>query len=291
MKIVDAHNHPDWCGHDLTKFLHNMDENGISQCWLMPWECAPTDYSSYYQSKIPAEVLGSTTGPIPFTRCLSYVERCPERFILGCCPDPRRPGACDMLVAAHDIYGARVCGELKVRTMFDDPDVIRLCRTAGELGMPVTVHLDYDCQKTRREPWSEWFGGTIDALERLLQACPETRILGHAPGFWIHISGDDLWQTAKYPAADAPVIPGGRVIELLRKYPNLYGDMSSGSGRLALSRDPEHARRFITEFQDRLLFARDYFDDGLQVFLDSLSLPEPIREKIYFRNAEKLIAQ
>ena len=93
------------------------------------------------------------------------------------------------------------------------------------------------------------------------------------------------------PAADAPVIPGGRVSELLRKYPNLYGDMSGGSGRLALSRDPEHARRFITEFQDRLLFARDYFDDGLQVFLDSLSLPEPIREKIYFRNAGKLIAQ
>ena len=25
MTIIDAHNHPDWLGHDLPKFLANMD--------------------------------------------------------------------------------------------------------------------------------------------------------------------------------------------------------------------------------------------------------------------------
>ncbi len=29
MTIVDAHNHPDWLGHDLPKFLANMDRLGI----------------------------------------------------------------------------------------------------------------------------------------------------------------------------------------------------------------------------------------------------------------------
>ena len=37
-----------------------------------------------------------------------------------------------------------------------------------------------------------WYGGGIDCLERLLQKCPETNFLGHAPGFWCHISDDQL---------------------------------------------------------------------------------------------------
>ena len=31
MKIIDAHNHPDWHKHDLNKYLENMDANGINQ--------------------------------------------------------------------------------------------------------------------------------------------------------------------------------------------------------------------------------------------------------------------
>ncbi len=36
--IIDAHNHPDWHGHDLAKFLANMDANGIDVTWLLSWE-------------------------------------------------------------------------------------------------------------------------------------------------------------------------------------------------------------------------------------------------------------
>ena len=39
MKIIDAHNHPDWHGHDLDKYLVNMDQYGIEKTWLMNWEC------------------------------------------------------------------------------------------------------------------------------------------------------------------------------------------------------------------------------------------------------------
>ncbi len=291
MKIIDAHNHPDWHGHDLEKFIANMDRYGIEQTWLLNWECPEHEYATSYRHIVPASLLGSQTGPIPFSRCVSYKERAPERFIPGYCPDPRLPDACARLRAAHEIYGARVCGEFKCRMMYDSPDALRMFKVAGELKMPVIFHLQYSFQRTDNDPWSEWWGGTIDTLERVLQACPETIFLGHAPGFWIHISNDDLWSKTNYPSADTKVIPGGRTVELLRKYSNFYCDMSAGSGRLALQRDPEFAINFLTEFQDRVVYARDYFDNTHQEFLDSLELPETILHKLYHKNAEKLVVE
>ena len=289
MKIIDVHNHPDWHGHNLDKFLANMDKYNIEKTWILSWECRKSDYNNSYAHVIPADVLGSQTGPIPFSRCVSYVERAPERFILGYCPDPLDPDACQKLEAAHRIYGAKVCGELKSRTMYDSPDCLRLFRLAGDLKMPVIFHLQYDMQPTCHDEWTEWWGGTIDAVERALQACPDTIFLGHAPGFWIHISNDDLWKTENYPKPGTPVIPGGRMPELLRKYPNLMCDMSAGSACRALSRDPAFAKQFLLEFQDRVCYARDYFDNVHQEFINSLDLPEDVLAKIYAGNAERLL--
>jgi len=43
----------------------------------------------------------------------------------------------------------------------------------------------------------------------------------------------------------------------MRRFPNLYGDLSAGSGCNALARDPDYAVHFLNEFQDRLLFGTD----------------------------------
>ena len=100
MRIIDAHNHPDWHGHDLDKYLANMDQYGIEKTWLMNWECPENEYDHAYKRAVPSPVLGSSTVPIPFSRCISYKERAPERFILGYSPDPRLPDACSRLEAA-----------------------------------------------------------------------------------------------------------------------------------------------------------------------------------------------
>jgi predicted TIM-barrel fold metal-dependent hydrolase len=266
-----------------------MDKFGIEQTWLLNWECPARESLPSYNAVTPGPLLGEE-GPVPFSRCLSYMERAPGRFVLGYAPDPRLPDACERLRAAHDIYGAKICGELKVRMMYDDPDALLLFRAAGELKMPVVFHLQYCFRGTHRDPWGEWYGGTIDAVERALAACPDTVFLGHAPGFWIHISNDELYKTVHYPPENSPVVSGGRLTELLLKYPNLHCDMSAGSGCYALRRDPGFAKTFLTEFQDRVLYARDYFDNQHQEFINSLGLPEPALEKIYRLNAEKLLA-
>lgn len=43
----------------------------------------------------------------------------------------------------------------------------------------------------------------------------------------------------------------------MRKYPNLHGDLSAGSGYNAVTRDPEFGYDFLEEFQDRLYFGTD----------------------------------
>lgn len=90
-----------------------------------------------------------------------------------------------------------------------------------------------------------------------------------------------------YP--NGKVLPGGKVVDMLRKNKNLYCDISAQSGYNALSRDLGFARTFLEEFQDRVLYARDYFDNGHQQLLYSLNLSKEVLEKILYLNAQKLI--
>lgn len=283
--IIDAHNHPDWRHHDLNAFLRDMDACGIDRTWLLNWESPKDEYDPH---AIPVITDPGEGGPIPFSRCLSYVERCPERFILGYSPDPRKPEAIDQLQAMVDIYGVRICGEFKFRMMFDNPDAIRLFHFCGQKGLPVTIHLDYELERQSKYPRTNyWYGGGHDSLERALALCPDTVFLAHAPGFWARISNDDRYLSEAYPKSK--VVAGGKVVQMMREYPNLYGDLSGGSGHNALNRDHEFGREFVMEFQDRLLYGRDLFDNRHQEVLNALHLPESVLEKVYFRNALKLV--
>jgi hypothetical protein len=133
---------------------------------------------------------------------------------------------------------------------------------------------------------TSWYGGGIDNLERALQACPETLFIGHAPGFWRYISGDAESDPEAYPPG--PITPNGRLHRLFEQCPNLYADLSAGSGLNALKRDLQHAREFLIRFADRLLFGRDDRGQALQQFLPTLDLPQDVAEKIYSKNALRL---
>lgn len=283
--IIDIHNHPDWHGHDLNKYIENLDKYHIDVTWLLSWEAPRNEYNPEYTRYVPDVELN---GPIPFSRCISYIERAPKRFVLGYAPDPRKPEAIDQLSATIEIYGVRICGELKLRMMLDDPDAIRMYRFCGEKGLPVIVHIDYEFDTGRKYPRPNWwYGGGIDSFERAVAACPQTIFIGHAPGFWAHISGDDQYDKVSYPSGK--VLPGGKIVEMLRRYPNLYCDLSAGSGCNALKRDSEFAKEFLVEFQDRILYGRDYFDNVHQEFLNTLGLSEEVLGKIYSGNALKLV--
>jgi len=281
--IIDIHNHADYHEYNAEKMVQNMDEFGIDITCLLSWEAPVTDYDP--AQKVFLSPFSSM--PVPFERCIAYKDKAPGRFLLGYAPDPRLPDSILRLKSALGRYDISMYGELKLRMMYDNPDAIRLYRFCGQNGLPVLMHFDYELGGGTY-PWPNyWFGGGIDVLERMLALCPETKFIGHAPGFWVHFSNDELYKTESYPKA--PLIPGGRIEKLMEKYPNLYCDISAGSGHNALSRDREYSRKFIETFQDRILYGRDLYTNIHQTLLESLSLPAAVLEKVYSGNARRIL--
>jgi hypothetical protein len=114
--------------------------------------------------------------------------------------------------------------------------------------------------------------------------------------FWAEISTDVTEETrGGYPKG--LIKSPGRLQELLRKYDNLYGDLSAGSGFNAITRDPEYGYKFLEEFQDKLLFGTDFCHhnqevpivDYIKSVLNDGKISRAAYEKITHINAEKLL--
>ena len=281
--VIDAHAHPYWYGYDPAKLVENMDEHGIDVAWLLTWEVSEDTYSHSYDKTFMAPYTG-----IPIEAVWDAVAQYPDRFVAGYAPDPKGHHAIEKVKAAV-AHGVRVSGEYKFRTLFDDPDAIRLYRVCGELGLPVTFHIDVPNLPPNdvTAPLEWWYGGTIHNVENALRLCPDTVFLGHAPGFWREVAGDADSDPAAYPKG--PIAPGGRLRPLFDAYPNLHADLSAGSALTAISRDREWGRRFIVDYHDRLLFARDFFDDELMKYLQSLDLPAHVWDAVMSGNALRLV--
>ena len=291
--IIDAHQHVFWHKKNDADLIADMDECGIGFAWVLTWEIPPGEARAGMGVFNPATVRPEGYSPgMTLDDVLKMHDRYPDRVIVGYCPDPTLGEAPEMFEAAYHMHGARVCGECKFRVLMDDPRCLNLFRRAGKLGCPVLFHIDVPYRADGKGGTAYdayWYGGTIENVERALAACPETTFVGHAPGFWREISGDADRDGKVYP--DGPVAAGGRLIRVLQAYPNLYADLSAGSGRIALQRDPAHARKFLNRFADRLLFGRDMHGAELHNFLRTLNLPKTVRDKIYHKNAMRLTGQ
>lgn len=284
MLKIDAHNHPDFSEYGFEKIIENMNELGIDKAVLLSWE-SPWE-ENFMGERSPL----CEKSPIPFERCLSYYEKARDRFFLGYCPDPRGADFLVKFKTAIELFDVKVCGEVKFRMMYDNPDIIDLFRFCGERGIPVTLHFDIAFPHTVEAQMNKrifWYGGDIFTLERLLRLCPETNFLGHATGFWGCISGDDKWKTEAYPKGE--VVSGGYVERLLEEFPNLYCDCSANSALNALTRDPAYTKRLMMSFPERFLYARDGFGNKLSEFIDGLELPEDVLKKFYYQNIKRLM--
>ena len=292
--VIDSHQHPFWHGRDDAGLVADMDEHGIDVAWLLSWIIHPDEDQRAYHAVLNPTGLRAdgTHGGMTLQDLLFARRNHPNRFVLGYCPHPCLGDAPGLFESAYRIHGARVCGEWKFRVLYDDPRCLNLFRKAGELGCPAVLHIDVPYRPDENgQPvyLPTWYGGTVANLERALQACPDTNFIGHAPGFWREISGDADSAPDAYPGT--PVVEGGLLYRLFESYPNLHADLSAGSALGALKRDPDHARRFIERFADRLLFGRDFYGNDLALFLDSLELPGAVRQRLLVENALRLVPE
>jgi hypothetical protein len=211
-----------------------------------------------------------------------------DRLIPFCSADPRTVHLAayerklDILKRYQDA-GARGFGEHKVGVAIDDDQNMEWFRACSEVGLPVLFHLDN--QRNFDKPG-------LPGLENVLKANPDGIFIGHAQGWWASISGDtDQPDLQGYP--NGAVADGGAIDSLMDKYPNLYGDLSAGSGANAITRDPEFGRAFLIRRADRLLFGSDYLAPGQNVpqvkLYRELDLPANAQEKIYRDNARRIL--
>ena len=282
--IIDAHQHVNWLGLSDADVIANMDKHGIDKSWILTWE-GPADERDLYYARVGDPRFDNFSLAAVVEACRKY----PDRMIPGYAPDPRDPRSVGRLEAAVEMFNIKVYGEWKYRMPVDSPECIEIFQVCGRLGLPVIIHMDVPFLPPvkMKKPVNYWYGGTIENFERAVQACPDTIFLGHGPGFWRYLSGDGHTSPEVYPKGEW--VPGGQVVPLLRKYPNLYCDLSAGSALTALGRNLDFTREIVDEFQDRLLFARDYTDGAMHDFLVSLNLSKEISEKIFFRNALRLV--
>lgn len=220
---------------------------------------------------------------------LAQTEPYRDRLIPFCCIDPRTSynggvkGLIDMLRRYVDA-GAKGFGEHKPGVPIDDPRNMALYAACEELQLPLLFHLD-NLRNTDAPG--------LPGLAKALAAHPGCNFIGHGPGWWASISGDaSARDLGGYPKG--PVAPGGAMDALMDKFPNIYADLSAGSGSSAISRDLPFGREFLIRRQDRVMFGTDFLSPGqgvpqFDLFEKQLELPSEVAAKIERENARKLL--
>lgn len=227
MRFIDIHAHIGRLLHDLPPngpddLIATLDREGIARAAVMAVE-NPEEVDYYVTTE---EVLAA---------CARY----PNRLIPFCGLDPRHryPGRFDPrpILVEYAARGCRGFGEVLAGVPLDHPGLRAIYAVCGELGLPVLFHADHlICSDEPGAP----------RLERMLRQFPDTIFIGHATRFWAELSADaTVERLTDNPYPSGPVTPVGVTDRLLGDYPNLYGDLSAGSGYNALTRDPASRSR------------------------------------------------
>jgi len=244
-----------------------MNRQGIDKAVLLPLENPEACY-----------------GPFGTREALAEARRFAERIMVFASVDPRRPSAVKLLETAK-LHGCVGFGEHKVGLAIDDPLSVELYRAAGELGFAVLIHLDHLIV-----PTLNYDEVGLPRLEKLLKMLPKTNFIMHGPGWWAEIAPKPATGVA-YPPG--PVAPGGAIDRLFSNYPNIFGDLSAGSGFNGLTRDPDFAAGFIERHWRRLLFGTDYLRPGQHCpiieHLRKLDIPAEWKDAIYAKNLLALL--
>jgi predicted TIM-barrel fold metal-dependent hydrolase len=151
--------------------------------------------------------------------------------------------------------------DMKTLLPVDDPGLDPLFEKAGELGMPVAIHVGdpkafWQPLDTHNERWDE------------LQAHPEWSFHGNQPTGVPWPSWEELHRgferlVARHPKTTFIGVHFGNdpedpveVARMLDRYPNLYIDTAARVPEIG-RHDPEKMRRFYLKYQDRVLFGTD----------------------------------
>ena len=239
---------------------------------------------------------------------LDMAEKYPDRIIPFCNVDPRalRNAADTDFTPLLQYYKDRGCkglGEVMPNMELRDPKLQNLFYHAEKVGLSVTI----DNSMSVGSGFGVYDEPGLPYLELTLMSFPNLIVFGHGPVFWSEIArletvgergyfyrihGGQVGRMATSPIKEEGVMP-----KLLRKYPNLYGDLSDGTPCMMLRRDPEFGAKFLTEFADRMFFGTDIVSPTMPVDImgllndwrDTGRISQEVYDKITYKNAQKFL--
>ena len=239
---------------------------------------------------------------------LEICDAHPDRFIPYCNIDPRSLynspfSPLEKFLKYYKEKGCKGLGEIMPTMPLTDLRMQNLLRAAEEVGLPVC----YDGSAQKEGDFGVYDDPGLPMLEYSLAAFPKLLIFGHGPVFWSEIARLETvgersvymtpWGRQVGALPNTPIREEGTVPKLLRKYPNLMGDLADGTAYNALARDPSYGPRFMSEFEDRLFFGTDLCGPKQKVELCDLmiswreqgKISETTFRKVARENAEKLL--
>ncbi len=277
--IIDIHQHIHYHERNDEQMLAHQRAMGITTTILLP-AGRPVNSASTHNgisNGLEAEAGGSA-------ECYVFAQKHSKEFLFGANNVPDLPDAIPE-IEKYLKLGAVVVGELKFGVECDSPEMQKIYQLAQTYNVPVLMHWQY-----------KMYNYGFERFYKMLEKYPKVNFIGHAQTWHANIDKKHKDQSVLYPKGT--ITKGGLTDRYLSNYPNMYGDLSAGSGLNALTRDEGFTQDFFDRHQDKLLYGSDCADaigkgkdcDGSQIIetVRRLASTKKVERKLLYENAKKL---
>jgi len=277
--IIDIHQHTDYMGRTNDQLLAHQLAMGVTTTILLPAGTPAFGASTHkgVSNGLQAKCSGNDA-------CYNLAKQHPKSYLFGANEVPDLPDAVKE-IEKYLKLGAPIVGESKFGVECDSAEMQKIYELAQSYKVPVLMHWQHTM-----------YNYDFERFHKMLEKYPKVNFIGHAQTWWANIDKEHHDQSVLYPKGKVTV--GGLTDRLLADYPNIYADMSAGSGLNALTRDEDHARGFLERHQNKLLYGSDCLDtaghgptcQGAQTIaaIRKLSPSKAIERKLLYGNAKKL---
>jgi hypothetical protein len=277
--IIDIHQHLGYTGRPDDVLLRHQRAMGITTTILLPAGRNVNMPSTHegVSNGLQAQCLGNEA-------CRQFAKAHSKEFRFGSNEVPDIDGA-TREIERYLKLGGVVIGEQKFGVECDSKEMQAIYAIAAERRVPVLMHWQF-----------QMYNYAFERFHKVLEKYSTVNFLGHAQTWWGNIDRNNADQSVMYPKG--PVTPGGLTDRYLSDYPNMFGDLSAGSGLNALTRDEGFTRDFLARHQGKLVYGSDCSDhvgsgtacQGAQTIaaIRRLAPSKTIERKLLFGNAKKL---
>ena len=277
--IIDIHQHLGYSGRADDVLLAHQRAMGATTTILLPAGRAVNTPSTHdgVSNGLQAQCLGNEA-------CRRFARAHAGAYKFGANEVPDIEGATQEIERYLKLGGLLVA-EQKFGVECDAPAMEKIYQLARAYKVPVLMHWQF-----------EMYNYGFERFDKMLEKYPTVNFLGHAQTWWGNIDRNHADQRVMYPKG--PVVRGGLTDRYLSDFPNMFGDLSAGSGLNALTRDEEFARDFLTRHQDKLIYGSDCSDldgsgpkcQGAQTIaaIRRLAGSKTIERKLLYGNANAL---